>query len=185
MFTSSRCQAKTCPFAVNVKPARLSTGPVGPCSPGIHCGYTRVSGPGSTGIVNSACRILRAASVKSTVSAIGRVVCAPGCANRAVAVSAHAKKANVLVVNSHHKGREHGPLRPAQSGWRALAGLCGSRRAQRECSQSEDAVADSHRSVQMSHRGCFDESMPAVRQCRSTCHREYLLPAPTWRTRPE
>ncbi len=31
-----------CPFAENFRPAKSTTGPVGPCSPGIHSGYTSV-----------------------------------------------------------------------------------------------------------------------------------------------
>src|SRR6185312_8374001 len=38
IFTSSRRQGMSLPLAVNFRPARLSIGPVGPCSPGIHCG---------------------------------------------------------------------------------------------------------------------------------------------------
>ena len=38
VVTSSRFQASACPFAVKTIPAKLSMGPVGPCSPGIHCG---------------------------------------------------------------------------------------------------------------------------------------------------
>src|ERR1700722_410350 len=76
MSTLSRSHFTGWPLAVIKKPAMFSIGPVGPCSPGIHFGYTTVNGPAVTGITSVACRILRGASVRSTLKVIG-AACAP------------------------------------------------------------------------------------------------------------
>jgi hypothetical protein len=72
-----------------MNPAMSSIGPVGPCSPGIHFGYTSVSGPGVTGIVSVAWIIFRGASVKSTLSPIS---CAGDTCAVAVPVAANTSK---------------------------------------------------------------------------------------------
>lgn len=74
IFTSSRRQGMLWPFAENSRPAKLSMGPVGPCSPGIHSGYTNVISPGCTGISSCARSILRGASVISRRIEVGRFV---------------------------------------------------------------------------------------------------------------
>src|SRR6185437_1451589 len=52
-------------------PVRSVIGPVGPCSPGIHLGETRLTAPAATGISNCACRIFSGACVASTISLMG------------------------------------------------------------------------------------------------------------------
>ena len=66
MSRGSRCQVSCVPLARIVMPTSVSSGPVGPCSPGIHLGNTRVSGPGLTARERSVCTRLRAISRAST-----------------------------------------------------------------------------------------------------------------------
>src|SRR5271155_4739914 len=70
MFTASRDHATDFPPAAIFKPTKSTTGPVGPCSPGIHSGYSSVIGPGLAGMVMDACKMWRGASVISTRSFI-------------------------------------------------------------------------------------------------------------------
>jgi hypothetical protein len=49
MSASSRFQASAPPPVRITRPTTSVTGPVGPCSPGIHFGYRRVSVPGFAG----------------------------------------------------------------------------------------------------------------------------------------
>ena len=65
MSVRSRRQEIVFPPAENFSPARSAIGPVGPWWPGIHCGYTSVSGPGFTGIVSVPRIRPRGASVRS------------------------------------------------------------------------------------------------------------------------
>jgi hypothetical protein len=51
MLRGSRCQVSACPFALMRTFTRFVIGPVGPCSPGIHCAYASRIGPGEAGIV--------------------------------------------------------------------------------------------------------------------------------------
>ena len=74
--TSSRRHGMSLPLARMKTPVRLSIGPVGRWSPGIHCGYSSVSAPAETGMVSCACRMWRGASVRSTCSTMGVVGCA-------------------------------------------------------------------------------------------------------------
>src|SRR5438094_1097078 len=67
-------------------------GPVGPCSPGIHCGYSRVMGPALAGIVICAWKRRRGASVASTRSFT--TFCACNCA--------HARTASVEIRMFHY-----------------------------------------------------------------------------------
>src|SRR5260370_10298412 len=69
--TRSRRHVSRCPLAENCSPVRSTMGPVGPCSPGIHLGKTRVSDPGATGICSVACKIFSGACDASTCSLIG------------------------------------------------------------------------------------------------------------------
>jgi len=52
--TSSRFHATALPPAVVFSPACSLIGPIGPCVPGIHFGYCRVSGPGFAGMTTLA-----------------------------------------------------------------------------------------------------------------------------------
>ncbi len=66
----------------------VSSGPVGPCSPGIHLGNTSVKGPGRTLSVRSVCTCLRVISRAST-----RTVSSVACAAAAAAIAAYSSTA--------------------------------------------------------------------------------------------
>ncbi len=101
IFTSSRFQANFPPLAVNVSPVKLSIGPVGPCSPGIHSGYTRVIGPDSTGIESSARSIFRGASLRSNTMDVVRRGWAT--AEVVARVMIHTQANTNVMRNSHHR----------------------------------------------------------------------------------
>src|SRR5579883_2914189 len=50
MSTRSRCHSSARPPADTLISEMSPTGPDGPCSPGVHFGYTKVNGPGCDGI---------------------------------------------------------------------------------------------------------------------------------------
>ena len=50
MLSLSRFQGMVWPAAWILRPTRLAMGPVGPCSPGIHSGYSSVMAPGLAGM---------------------------------------------------------------------------------------------------------------------------------------
>ncbi len=64
------CTVSSGPPVAMCRPTRSVTGPVGPCSPGIHSAYESVSGPVCTSRVSRTWMILRGASVASTSSVI-------------------------------------------------------------------------------------------------------------------
>src|SRR5580704_12437506 len=77
MSTSSRRHWICLPSARKARPVRLTIGPTGECSPGIHLGYTSVSGPGVTWNLSLAWKMCFVASRKSTLSRTGfRASCA-------------------------------------------------------------------------------------------------------------
>ena len=51
ILRGSRRQVSACPLALIRTFTRFVIGPVGPCSPGIHCAYASRIGPGTAGIV--------------------------------------------------------------------------------------------------------------------------------------
>src|SRR5579862_3777507 len=71
----------------------FASGPVGPCSPGIHFGYTKVNGPDLTGIVICAYISPRHVSRASSTSVIGSLFVA-----YAVAVGVSGVKASLSAV---------------------------------------------------------------------------------------
>src|SRR6185437_16722590 len=58
------------PAALIFRPVKSVIGPVGPCSPGIHLGYTSVSGPGLAGMCSVACRMRWLMSRASTLRTV-------------------------------------------------------------------------------------------------------------------
>src|SRR5438270_14051332 len=81
MSPRSGRHVRRCPLAVKTSPVKSTTGPVGPCSPGIHLGYTSVTGPAVTGISSWACSIFCGAWVASTMILMGAAgACAAGAA---------------------------------------------------------------------------------------------------------
>src|SRR5215472_14014401 len=66
MSSRSRCQSSSRAPALICRPVKFWIGPVGRWFPGIHLGYTSVTGPGPTGTVTTECKMFRGASVAST-----------------------------------------------------------------------------------------------------------------------
>jgi len=78
MLRGSRCQASGVPLARITSPIIVSSGPVGPCSPGIHFGNASVSGPAPlTASVRSVCTCLALRSRASTRSVRSAARAAP------------------------------------------------------------------------------------------------------------
>ena len=69
--TVSRTQSRTCSPLRTTRPDSAEMGPVGPWSPGTHCGYSSTRSPAAcTGMVSCTLITWRAKSVASTASSI-------------------------------------------------------------------------------------------------------------------
>src|ERR1700684_2317345 len=92
-------------------------GPVGPCSPGIHLGYSNVRGPGFTGMNSVACRMRRGASVRSTASVIGEAdVCAKAGRDSADA-AARMQREEVSFMPASVYAKQDGTLKSVSQEW--------------------------------------------------------------------
>src|SRR5690242_17962230 len=112
----SRRQLSSLPFALNLRPVRSTSGPLGMCSPGIHFGYNRSIVPGAAGITRWVWKILRGASLASTAIVVvgaGELVLAFFfCAEAETTVSSRA----IALANNHERFTHiHLPPEKAQS----------------------------------------------------------------------
>src|SRR5256884_953571 len=124
MSRGSRRQGSGASFARIVSAMMDSSGPLGPCSPGIHFGNTSVSGPCCTASVRSVCTRLRATSRASTRT-LRSAACPTALASMRAATSAPLNPAAPIIRASRRIPRVRDCRLNGSAGQRVVPSLHG------------------------------------------------------------